>query len=70
MLAANVNGYFPYTPATNLLYGLHEALDMLFAEGLTNVFARHDRFAEARDARCEPGDSRSCASIQPNTVRR
>jgi alanine-glyoxylate transaminase/serine-glyoxylate transaminase/serine-pyruvate transaminase len=47
MLAANVNGYFPYTPATNLLYGLHEALDMLFAEGLPNVFARHSRLAEA-----------------------
>jgi alanine-glyoxylate transaminase/serine-glyoxylate transaminase/serine-pyruvate transaminase len=47
MLAANVNGYFPYTPATNLLYGLHEALEMLFAEGLPQVFARHDRFAEA-----------------------
>jgi alanine-glyoxylate transaminase/serine-glyoxylate transaminase/serine-pyruvate transaminase len=47
MLAANVNGYFPYTPATNLLYGLHEALDMLFAEGLPNVFARHARLAEA-----------------------
>jgi alanine-glyoxylate transaminase/serine-glyoxylate transaminase/serine-pyruvate transaminase len=47
MLAANVNGYFPYTPATNLLYGLHEALEMLFAEGLPQVFARHDRHAEA-----------------------
>jgi alanine-glyoxylate transaminase/serine-glyoxylate transaminase/serine-pyruvate transaminase len=47
MLAANATGYFPYTPATNLLYGLHEALDMLFAEGLPNVFRRHDRFAEA-----------------------
>jgi alanine-glyoxylate transaminase/serine-glyoxylate transaminase/serine-pyruvate transaminase len=47
MLAINANGYFPYTPATNLLYGLHEALDMLFAEGLAQVFARHDRFAEA-----------------------
>jgi alanine-glyoxylate transaminase/serine-glyoxylate transaminase/serine-pyruvate transaminase len=47
MLAANVNGYFPYTPATNLLYGLHESLDMLLAEGLPNVFARHDRLAEA-----------------------
>jgi alanine-glyoxylate transaminase/serine-glyoxylate transaminase/serine-pyruvate transaminase len=47
MLAANVNGYFPYTPATNLLYGLHEALDMLFAEGLPQVFARHTRYAEA-----------------------
>jgi alanine-glyoxylate transaminase/serine-glyoxylate transaminase/serine-pyruvate transaminase len=47
MIAVNANGYFPYTPATNLLYGLHEALDMLFAEGLPQVFARHDRFAEA-----------------------
>jgi alanine-glyoxylate transaminase / serine-glyoxylate transaminase / serine-pyruvate transaminase len=47
MLGANANGFFPYTPATNLLYGLHEALDMLLAEGLPNVFARHDRLAEA-----------------------
>ena len=47
MLAANESGYFPYTPATNLLYGLHEALEMLFAEGLPQVFARHDRLAEA-----------------------
>ena len=47
MLAANKTGYFPYTPATNLLYGLHEALEMLIEEGLDNVFARHDRHAEA-----------------------
>jgi alanine-glyoxylate transaminase/serine-glyoxylate transaminase/serine-pyruvate transaminase len=47
MLGANGNGFFPYTPATNLLYGLSEAADMLFEEGLDNVFARHDRFAEA-----------------------
>jgi alanine-glyoxylate transaminase/serine-glyoxylate transaminase/serine-pyruvate transaminase len=47
MLAINANGYFPYTPATNLLYGLHEALEMLFAEGLDAVFARHARLAEA-----------------------
>jgi alanine-glyoxylate transaminase/serine-glyoxylate transaminase/serine-pyruvate transaminase len=47
MLAINPTGYFPYTPATNLLYGLHEALEMLFAEGLDNVFSRHDRFGEA-----------------------
>jgi len=47
MLAINASGYFPYTPATNLLYGLHEALEMLFAEGLDRVFARHDRLAEA-----------------------
>jgi alanine-glyoxylate transaminase/serine-glyoxylate transaminase/serine-pyruvate transaminase len=47
MLAANKDGFFPYTPATNLLYGLAEAIDMLHEEGLTHVFARHDRHAEA-----------------------
>jgi alanine-glyoxylate transaminase/serine-glyoxylate transaminase/serine-pyruvate transaminase len=50
MLAANKNGYFPYTPATNLLYGLNEAIEMLMEEGLPNVFARHDRHAEATRA--------------------
>jgi alanine-glyoxylate transaminase/serine-glyoxylate transaminase/serine-pyruvate transaminase len=48
MLGPNRNGFFPYTPATNLLYGLHEALHMLLEEeGLDQVFARHDRHAEA-----------------------
>ena len=47
MLKNNKNGFFPYTPATNLLYGLNEALDMLDEEGLDRVFARHDRLAEA-----------------------
>ncbi|MGA9867211.1 MAG: aminotransferase class V-fold PLP-dependent enzyme [Acetobacteraceae bacterium] len=47
MLAANETGYFPYTPGTNLLYGLNEAVAMLMEEGLENVFARHDRHAEA-----------------------
>ena len=47
MLAFNQQGYFPYTPATNLLYGLREALCMLREEGLQNVFARHRRLAEA-----------------------
>jgi len=47
MLASNKTGYFPYTPATNLLYGLQEALRMLMEEGLDNVFARHGRHAEA-----------------------
>ena len=47
MLANNATGFFPYTPATNLLYGLKEALAMLFEEGLDAVFARHDRHAEA-----------------------
>jgi alanine-glyoxylate transaminase/serine-glyoxylate transaminase/serine-pyruvate transaminase len=47
MLASNATGYFPYTPATNMLYGLREAIAMLEEEGLENVFARHDRHAEA-----------------------
>jgi alanine-glyoxylate transaminase/serine-glyoxylate transaminase/serine-pyruvate transaminase len=47
MLAANATGYFPYTPGTNLLYGLDAAMDMLLEEGLGNVFARHERHAEA-----------------------
>jgi len=46
-IAMNRQGYFPSTPATNLLYGLHEALAMLREEGLSNVFARHARHAEA-----------------------
>jgi alanine-glyoxylate transaminase/serine-glyoxylate transaminase/serine-pyruvate transaminase len=47
VLAANRNGFFPYTPGTNLLFGLREALLMLREEGLANVFARHARLAEA-----------------------
>jgi alanine-glyoxylate transaminase/serine-glyoxylate transaminase/serine-pyruvate transaminase len=47
MLAINESGYFPYTPATNLLYGLRESLRMIGEEGLANVFARHRRLAEA-----------------------
>jgi alanine-glyoxylate transaminase / serine-glyoxylate transaminase / serine-pyruvate transaminase len=47
MLEANKTGFFPYTPATNLLYGLREAILMLKEEGLANVFSRHQRFAEA-----------------------
>ena len=47
MVAINATGFFPYTPATNMLYALAEAIDMLHEEGLENVFARHDRHAEA-----------------------
>ncbi|MGD1091019.1 MAG: aminotransferase class V-fold PLP-dependent enzyme [Bryobacteraceae bacterium] len=47
MLAMNATGYFPYTPATNLLYGLRESLQMLREEGLQNVFKRHERHGEA-----------------------
>ncbi|MCD6681246.1 MAG: aminotransferase class V-fold PLP-dependent enzyme [Burkholderiaceae bacterium] len=49
-LASNERGYFPFTPATNLLYGLHEAIAMLLEEGLENVFARHRRHAAATRA--------------------
>ncbi|HET7499598.1 MAG TPA: aminotransferase class V-fold PLP-dependent enzyme [Kofleriaceae bacterium] len=47
MLKNNASGFFPYTPATNLLYGLREALVMLREQGLPRVFARHARHAEA-----------------------
>ena len=47
MRSFNEDGFFPYTPATNLLYGLREAIAMLREEGLENVFARHGRLAEA-----------------------
>jgi len=47
MQASNTQGWFPYTPATNLLYGLREALAMLREEGLQNVFQRHQRHGEA-----------------------
>jgi alanine-glyoxylate transaminase/serine-glyoxylate transaminase/serine-pyruvate transaminase len=47
IIASNRDGYFPYTPPTNLLYGLHEAIAMLLEEGLPAVFARHSRHGEA-----------------------
>jgi alanine-glyoxylate transaminase / serine-glyoxylate transaminase / serine-pyruvate transaminase len=50
MLKPNANGFFPYTPATNLLYGLREAIAMLLEEGLPQVFARHHRLAAATRA--------------------
>jgi alanine-glyoxylate transaminase/serine-glyoxylate transaminase/serine-pyruvate transaminase len=50
ILESNRNGFWPYTPATNLLYGLSEACDMLLEEGLQNVFARHQRHAAATRA--------------------
>ena len=74
MVAANRNGFFPYTPATNLLYGLREALTMLYDEGLPQVFARHARHASATraavrawglDVVCldEDGHSRSVTAV-------
>jgi alanine-glyoxylate transaminase/serine-glyoxylate transaminase/serine-pyruvate transaminase len=50
MKASNASGYFPYTPATNLLFGLNEAIAMLHDEGLENVFARHARHGAATRA--------------------
>jgi alanine-glyoxylate transaminase/serine-glyoxylate transaminase/serine-pyruvate transaminase len=50
MLADNAAGFFPYTPATNLLFGLREALQMLCEEGLPQTFRRHHRFGEATRA--------------------
>lgn len=47
ILESNRDGFYPYTPATNLLFGLDEALNMLFEEGLEHVFSRHMRLAEA-----------------------
>ena len=53
MLSSNANGFFPFTPATGLLYGLGEAIDILHEEGLENVFARHERLAAATRAAVE-----------------
>jgi alanine-glyoxylate transaminase/serine-glyoxylate transaminase/serine-pyruvate transaminase len=53
IIAMNKDGYFPYTPNTNLLYGLSEAIDMLLEEGLDNVFARHERWARGVRAAVE-----------------
>jgi alanine-glyoxylate transaminase/serine-glyoxylate transaminase/serine-pyruvate transaminase len=50
MLKSSTNGFFPYTPATNMLYGLREALAILLDEGLSAVFARHQRLAAATRA--------------------
>jgi alanine-glyoxylate transaminase / serine-glyoxylate transaminase / serine-pyruvate transaminase len=50
MLKNNASGFFPYTPATNLLYALREALAMLREEGMTQVFARHQRHGDATRA--------------------
>ena len=62
MLNMNKLGFFPYTPATQMLHGLADGIAMLHEEGLDNVFARHDRLAEATRRRCAAGGSRSCAA--------
>ena len=61
MLRTNKDGYFPYTPATILMRGLRCSLDMLFAEGLENVFARHHRIAEGVRRAVAAWDLKLCA---------
>lgn len=63
MLEQNAKGYFPYTPATNLLYGLREALEMFDEQGLESVFRRHGRHGEAtRRAVAQWGLEVQCAN--------
>jgi len=61
VLKNNERGFFPYTPATNLLYGMDVALEMLLDEGLDNVFARHRRLAEATRRAVEGWDLELCS---------
>ena len=71
VIAANEAGFFTYTPATNLLYGLRESLRMLDEEGLPNVFARHARLAEAARAAVDAWGLELCAACREersNTV--
>ena len=66
ILESNKVGYWPTTPSTNLMYGLHEALDMMQTEGLDKIFARHQRLAEAcRLAVAAWGLENQC--LDPNT---
>ena len=71
MIRDNAAGFFPTTPAINLLYGLREAVQMLDEEGLANVFARHAPIrARRRDARSRRGGSSCCARSRRNTATR
>ena len=70
MLANNKDGFFPYTPATNLLYGLREAIDMLHEEGLDNVFARHKRHGEATRRAVRAWGLEDPAATTRSTIRR
>ncbi len=65
IIEMNKSGYWPYTPNTNLLYGLHEALDMILGEGLDNVFARHKRSPLPAVWPSMHGDWKSNAPILP-----
>ena len=71
MLNANANGGFPYTPPLNLIYGLRESLEMLFDEGLDNVYARHYRLAEGVRQAVSAWGMKLCAKtpdLYSNTV--
>jgi alanine-glyoxylate transaminase/serine-glyoxylate transaminase/serine-pyruvate transaminase len=61
MMKANATGYFPYTPAVLMLYGLRESLAMIFEEGLENVFARHQRLADGVRAAVRAWSLKLCA---------
>jgi alanine-glyoxylate transaminase / serine-glyoxylate transaminase / serine-pyruvate transaminase len=61
MIRSNAGGYFPYTPALALLHGLRESLDMLLEEGLSNVFARHQRLADGVRAAVHAWGLKLCA---------
>lgn len=61
MIRTNVDGFFPYTPATVLLHGLRASVDLLLEEGLDNVFARHHRLAEGVRRAVDAWGLRLCA---------
>ncbi|MGH7538051.1 MAG: aminotransferase class V-fold PLP-dependent enzyme [Gemmatimonadales bacterium] len=61
MIKANATGYFPYTPALPMLYGLREALDIMFEEGIDNILARHHRLAEGVRAAVRAWGLKLCA---------
>jgi alanine-glyoxylate transaminase/serine-glyoxylate transaminase/serine-pyruvate transaminase len=61
MLKANASGYFPYTPSIPMLYGLREALDIMFEEGLDAIVARHHRLAEGVRAAVRAWGLKLCA---------
>ncbi len=65
MIAANASGYFPYTPALPMLYGLREALDIIFEEGLEDIFSRHHYLAEGVRAAATEGWGLSLCAKEP-----
>ncbi len=65
MISANATGYFPYTPALPMLYGLREALDIIFEEGLDEIIARHRYLAEGVRAAVTQGWGLSLCAKEP-----